>query len=115
MKIPVDVAAVSIAHIPLVYFVVADVAGRLRALLPKKGMHAILRAKRGDKTMSLVWALYGVSTVAYSLAVSVAENLGPWKPAIILFDYLVLTYLFFSSSWFRNRILLRFFARVDED
>ena len=72
------------------------------------------RVARGEKSMTILYIAYALLTVAVTLTVQVADSAQGYKVAIIAFDYLALSYLFFFNSWFRNR-LLRLLGRVYED
>ena len=70
---------------------------------------------RGQESMNALYVMYGVATVAYSLAVDVADFAQGHKTTIIVLDYVVLTYLFFFNSWFRNSVVFRALRRMRED
>jgi len=73
-----------------------------------------LTVTRGASSMTILYVTYGVGTVALTLAVQVAQTALGYKVAIITFDYIALSYLFFFNSWFRN-LLLHLLGRVYED
>jgi hypothetical protein len=85
-----------------------------RRLGQQGGLNAKAKVIRGERSMTILYVAYGVGTVALTLAVQVGEVVKGHKVALILFDYAVLSYLFFFNSWFRNR-LLGLLGRVYED
>lgn len=69
------------------------------------GTRAKGTALRGEPSMNFLVGVYGVATVVCALSVQVAEAFCGYKVFFILLDYVILTYLFFFNSWFRNRLL----------
>jgi hypothetical protein len=65
--------------------------------------------------MNGLYAMYGVATVVFALAVQVSNAATDYKVGIIVMDYAVLSYLFFFNSWFRNSIVFRILQRVRRD
>ena len=57
----------------------------------------------------------GVTTLVFSLTIQVAEVGFGYKSAMILADFLILSYLFFFNSWFRNRLVFRTYQRMTKD
>jgi len=74
-----------------------------------------LTIKRGERSMNALYVIYGTATVIYALEVQVSEAFIGNKVFLIAVNYVVLTYLFFFSSWFRNRILFPLLSRIKED
>jgi len=70
---------------------------------------------RGEESMNSLYVLYGVATLVFSLTIDVADAFYGHKATIVLADYVLLTYLFFFSSWFRNSIVFRLLARIRKD
>jgi hypothetical protein len=70
---------------------------------------------RGETSVTALYVLYGFATVALTLTVQVATSAEGHKAGIILFDYGVLTYLFFFNSWFRNQVVFRLLGRIRQD
>jgi hypothetical protein len=65
--------------------------------------------------MNGLFVLYGGATVVFSLAVQVAAAAEGHKVALIVADYVILSYLFFFNSWFRNRLVFRVLGRISTD
>jgi hypothetical protein len=74
-----------------------------------------LTVTRGGESMNALYVMYGVATVVYALVVQVADAFEGFKVLFIVADYLVLTYLFFFSSRFRNLVVFRTLNRIKED
>ncbi len=74
-----------------------------------------LTVTRGEESMNALYVMYGVATVVFALVVQVADTAHGYKAALIVVDYLVLTYLFFFSSRFRNLVVFRTFNRIKKD
>ena len=66
---------------------------------------ATLRVKRGEKSWGYFNLACGVASVVLLQVINVAEALQGYKTIISLVDLLILTYLAFFNSWFRNRII----------
>jgi hypothetical protein len=75
---------------------------------------ASVEAKRGERSMNLLYTFYVVATLIYALTVQVAEAGQGYKVAILVADYVGLTYLCFFNSWFRNR-LIALYIRIQTD
>jgi len=76
--------------------------------------HAIPTVYRGNHSMNFLYIVYGVATVVFALSIQVSEALVGYKVLLLVFDYLVLTYLFFFNGWFRNR-LFTIQVRIEKD
>lgn len=87
----------------LVISVIADIRVHLRSR--QGGVNATV--VRGEQSMNALYVLYGFSTVAIGLVVDVAEHPQGHKAALILIDYVILTYLFFFNGWFCNRVVFK--------
>ncbi len=70
---------------------------------------------RGESSMKSLYVMYGIATVVYSLLIQVAPNLDGYRVPLIVLNYISLTYLFFFSSWFRNRLFFPLLGRVRKD
>jgi hypothetical protein len=109
-----DEVVLRMEHAVLVAFLFVAILGAIRRKIRRLFGHKHLKVARGDKSMTILYIAYALLTVAVTLTVQVADTAQGYKVAIIAFDYLVLSYLFFFNSWFRNR-LLRLLGRVYED
>jgi len=65
---------------------------------------------RGERGMNAIYVMYGIATIAITLAVQVAETAKGCKSGLVIMDYAILTYLFFFNLWFRNTLLNKIFA-----
>ena len=72
------------------------------------------KAVRSERSMNSLYVIYGFATVTVTLAVEVSTAAVGFKTFLVLFDYIVLVYLFFFNSWFRNR-LFGVLTRIRED
>jgi hypothetical protein len=70
---------------------------------------------RGETSMNSLYVMYGIATVVYSLLIQVAPNLDGYRVSLIALNYISLTYLFFFSSWFRNRLFFPLLGRARKD
>jgi hypothetical protein len=89
-------------------------AMRVRLRL-RKATEASVDVRRGEQSMNSLYVIYGIVTVVYSLLVQVAEAFEGHKALLIALNYVALTYLFFFSSWFRNKIFFPVMERVRHD
>ena len=104
--------AIQLTLIVLLAFALLRTAAAWRA--GRKGA-ARANVKRGETSMTALYVLYGFATVALTLTVQVSTWGDGNKAGLILFDYAVVTYLFFFNSWFRNRIVFRLLGRIQQD
>ena len=81
-----------------------------------KASHNNLKAvvTRGAESMKMLYVTYGIVTAVFTFAIPVSVAATGFKSALILVDYVVLSYLFFFNAWFRNWLLGRL-GRVRED
>ncbi len=112
---PTDGVVLLAIHLFLVLLLLLSLIHTARARWRKRQGAAHLTVTRGEKSMNALYVMYGVATVVYSLAVDVADFAQGHKTTIIVFDYVVLTYLFFFNSWFRNSVVFRALPRIQED
>lgn len=70
--------------------------------------------ERGQESMNVLFTLYGVVTLIYSLAVQASDYGYGHKAFLILLDYVVFTYLFFFNGRFRN-IIFRLYGRIRKE
>lgn len=110
-----DCVATIVLQLAVVGLFVVSLLGSLRVQMRVRKGAVRATAQRGEQTMGRLWAAYGVLTVICALAVQVAEGLEGFKVGLIVFDYGVLTYLFFFNSWFRNAIAIRLLALTTQD
>ena len=100
-------------HFLLLLFLIISLKNDIMA---NRGKGATLSvAKRGESSMNALYTLYGVATIAYSLAVDVSTIGIGHKATIVVLDYIVFTYLFFFNIWFRNRIVFNIAIRISKD
>ena len=100
-----DLAMLIVLHACLVAVLVTAMFGTVRARWRLTRGAVPATVTRGERSMTVLYVAYAVATVSLSLAVDVAQAAAGYKVAIIAFDYVVLSYLFFFNSWFRNRLL----------
>jgi len=109
-----DLGVVLIAEFVLAALFFIAVAMHVRSFRLRNA-RGHLEVRLGEQSMNSLYVMYGIITVVYSLLVQVAEAFEGHKALLIAVDYVGLTYLFFFSSWFRNRILFRMLERVRQD
>lgn len=80
------------------------------SLPAKADMSASTEVVRGERGMNAIYVMYGIATIAITLAVQVAETAKGSKSGLVIMDYAILTYLFFFNSWLRNTLLSKIFA-----
>jgi hypothetical protein len=87
-----------VIHILLAFLLLVAVLGVLLSAPPGD-------ATRGEKSLGVLYTVYGVTTIAYALIVQVADAASGYKAGIVFADYVILTYLCFFNRWFRNKII----------
>lgn len=106
--------ALQVALVLLCLIAIGQALRAKRRAATATGTRAVGTAIRGDRSMNFLYVGYGVVTVVYTLGIQVAEAFCGYKVIFIVLDYLVLTYLFFFNSWFRNK-LFGIHARIQKD
>jgi hypothetical protein len=112
---PTDTVALIAVHLILAMMFLVSIAATIRNHFRKRRAGANAEVERGEQSMNALFVMYGASTVIFSLAVEVADTMIGNKSTVILIDYLVLSYLFFFNSWFRNAIAIRTLIRMKMD
>ncbi|MFO1205699.1 MAG: hypothetical protein U1E63_08250 [Burkholderiales bacterium] len=74
-----------------------------------------LTVSRGDRSLTWLYFTYATATVACGLAVQVSETIKGHKVAVVVLDYLALTYLFLFNAWFRNSVVFQLFGIASQD
>lgn len=110
-----DYISLWVIHIVLFYFFIRSLIEKVRVELRKRHGGIQLTVKRGERSMTFLYVSYGVVTIVYSLAIDVSQCAVGHKTTLIVLDYIVITYLFFFNSWFRNSIVLRTLTRLEKD
>jgi len=72
-------------------------------------------ARRGEKSMSIIYAGYGASMASFLALVTNADGVNGHKVALLLAPFVSITYLFFFSAWFRNSVLFNVSGRISKD
>ena len=110
-----DLGVVLVAEFVLAALFFIAVAMHVRSFRLRNVPEAHLEVRRGEQSMNSLYVMYGIVTVVYSLLVQAAEAFEGHKALLIAVNYVGLTYLFFFSSWFRNRIFFKMLERVRHD
>ena len=110
-----DAITLALMHAILAAVFLWAIAKTLLAKLRAARGGANLTVHRGEQSMNLLYLSYGVTTVVFSLAIDVASVAVGHKATLIAIDYVLLTYLFIFSSWFRNAVLFRLLQDVSKD
>ena len=90
---------------------IADIQNR------RKARTASIKAEvvRGEKSMNALYVNFGIATLVFTLIVQTCEALKGNQVLFIVVNYGFLTYMFFFSSWFRNKLFFKFLNRVKKD
>lgn len=80
----------------------------------KKGA-ASATVVRSNQSMNTLYTMYTVTAVIVTLTVEVSKGFDGNKAAIIMFNYMIITYLYFYSSWFRNSIFFPEITKIKTD
>ena len=114
-KATIDKCSLWVIHIILILICVFSIWENRRPpettekAKPGAGMSVSEEVIRGERSMNAIYVMYGIATIAITLAVQVAEAAKGFKSGIIIMDYAILTYLFFFNSWLRDTLLSRIF------
>jgi hypothetical protein len=70
---------------------------------------------RGTQSMDWLYFTYVATTVAFGLAVQVSKQMKGHKACILILNYILLTYLFLFSAWFRNTVVFQLLGIASQD
>ena len=98
-------------HFLLLALTVFAIFQDIRIRLAESRGAASLEAVRGDKSMSAIFTVYGAAMASFLVLTSEASGIEGNRVIFILLAFSCLTYLFFLSTWFRNRIFFPLMGR----
>lgn len=70
---------------------------------------------RGEKSMAALYTVYGATIASCLVLIDKASDMDGHKVALIVLDFLCVTYAFFFSTWFRNSVFFPLIQRVRKD
>ena len=70
---------------------------------------------RSESSMAALYTMYGATIASCLVLIDNASGLDGHKVALILFDFLCATYVYFFSTWFRNSVFFPLKNRVHKD
>ena len=74
-----------------------------------------LEAVRSDKSMTALYTVYGATVASLLVLINNASGIDGNKVALIVLNFICVTYVFFFSTWFRNSIFFPLNERVRKD
>jgi hypothetical protein len=75
----------------------------------------IAEVTRGEQSMNALYVNFGIATVVFTLIVQACDTLKGNQVLFIVLNYVMLTYMFFFSSWFRNTVFFKMTERIKKD
>lgn len=106
----------AILGILIVVATVIPIKNHVRVFLEKrKGVTATGEVTRGMQTMNELHVFYGVTTYLYITFLQTVQEFDKIQIALIILNYGALTFLFYFSSWFRNKLIVPFIIRIKKD
>jgi hypothetical protein len=76
---------------------------------------AVAKVFRGEKSMTALYAMYGASVASMLVLIDNASGIDGNKVALIVLNFICITYIFFFSTWFRNSIFFPLNQRIRKD
>lgn len=112
-----DALAIILVQVFLLMLLVPAVCYDTRERVARKKLKSgfSATANRGDASMNALYVVYGLVVGAGGVMITEAEAFHGYKSAIMLIDYVILTYLFLFSSWFRNMVFFKMLQRAKKD
>lgn len=71
-----------------------------------------LNVERGDRSLAWLYATYAAAIVICTALFQAANTNTKYKLAILVFDFICITYLFLLNDWFVNSVVYKFFQIV---
>ncbi len=93
------------------FALVADIWNRWKA----KTASVTAEVKRAEKSMNALYVNFGIATLVFTLIIQACEALKGNQVLFIVVNYGLFTYLYFFSSWFRNKLFFKLLNRVRKD
>ena len=104
-----------LAQSAIVLFAVFTVFRDLQIRKREQGAEATPEVIRGEKSMAALYTVYGATIASALVLIDKASGLDGHKVALIVLDFLSVTYVFFFSTWFRNSVFFPLMQRVHKD
>ncbi len=70
---------------------------------------------RGEKSMTAIYTMYGATIASFLVLIDNSSGIEGHKVILIVIDFFSVTYLYFLSTWFRNKIFYPLMERVRHD
>lgn len=99
----------------LALFFLASIAMDVFGFFKARNGASKLTVTRGDKSMAMLYTVYASTLACLYLLVSEISCLESNRVAIISANFLMTTYLFMFSAWFRNSVFFRLAERIKEN
>jgi hypothetical protein len=93
----------------------ADLFFWLKRRFSKDGVRANAEVIRGDNSMSMLYTIFiSINSIFFGLA-NMIKEFESNQLVIVFVVFICLSYMFFFSSWFRNRIFFNIANRIRND
>jgi hypothetical protein len=110
-----DTCMVIALQLLLICFSLYSLVRDLRIRSKEKAGGFSAEVVRSDSSMTPVYTVYAAALASCLVLLDKAAGLDGHKVALILLDFVCLTYVFFFSTWFRNAVFFRLADRVRRD
>lgn len=110
-----DLYVLGLMQAALVVFTGYAVFRDARIRILDRTAEATAEVRRGDKSMAALYTVYGATVGSLLVLIDNASGIDGHKVALIILDFLCVTYVFFFSTWFRNSVFFPLAGRVRKD
>ena len=104
-----------LAQSAIVLFAIFAIFRDLQIRKRGQGAEVTTEVIRGEKSMAGLYTVYGATIASALVLIDKASGLDGHKVALIVLDFLSVTYVFFFSTWFRNSVFFPLMQRVHKD
>ena len=94
----------------LLYIIYIEIKNRL-----KKDASNKAEVIRSESSMNALYVNFGITTLVFTTLTQTCESIKGNQSIFIVLNFVILTYLFFFSSRFRNQVFFKLLNRVTKD
>ena len=81
----------------------------------KRNVSIKAEVTRSESSMNALYVNFGITTLVFTTLTQTCESIKGNQSIFIVLNFVILTYLFFFSSRFRNQVFFKLLNRITKD
>ena len=110
-----DPYVVFLVQVALVLFLIFAALRDMHIRKLERTAEASAEVTRSEKSMHALYTVYAGAMASCLVLLDKAAGIDGHKVALIVLDFICITYIFFFSTWFRNAVFFPLAQRVRKD